>query len=356
MSDGLWCADGFHNENLSVNISTVTSAFVKASGDSDPVNDLILNVDGVKKYFPVKSRFLKRRVGWIKAVDGISFAVSKGDLMGLVGESGCGKTTLAKTIMGMYRPDQGHVTFKDRVIAQLSVEEIRKLRREIQYVYQDSAASLDPWWTIGRLLREPLLIHTSLTREEMEEKILSLLESVGMSREHLNCYPHEFSGGQLRRLGLARILTLNPELIIFDEPTAGLDVSVQAKILELLLQLKTAFHLTYIIISHNLGLVRMICRQTAVMYLGRIVERGPTEEVFENAKHPYTRILLDSIPNPGEKPKEGRLFLLGEPPSPDCIPSGCRFQNRCPFKVSRCEDEDPPATEVSPGHSVACHL
>jgi oligopeptide transport system ATP-binding protein len=319
------------------------------------MNDSILMLEGVKKFFPVRSRFLKRRIGWIRAVDGISFTVSRGEVMGLVGESGCGKTTLAKTIMGMYLPDAGKVTFKDRVVGELSEEELRKLRREIQYVYQDSGGSLDPWWTMGRLLREPLLIHTQLSRPQMEERVKKILQSVGMSEEHLNCYPHEFSGGQLRRLGLARILTLNPELIIFDEPTAGLDVSVQAKILELLQNLKDDYRLTYIIISHNLSLIRMICRNTAVMYLGKIVERGATERIFEDPRHPYTRILLDSIPEPGSRKKDEKLLLLGEPPRPEDIPPGCRFQNRCPFKVEKCESEEPLLTEVGPGHLVSCH-
>ena len=319
------------------------------------MNDVILTLDGVKKYFPVRSRFLKRRIGSIKAVDGVSFTISRGEVMGLVGESGCGKTTLVKTIMGMYRPDEGQVKFKDRVIGELSAEEIRKLRRQIQYVYQDSAASLDPWWTVGGLLREPLAIHTELSRSEMEEKVLAILQAVGMSKEHLNCYPHEFSGGQLRRIGLARILTLNPELIMFDEPTAGLDVSVQAKILELLADLKMTFNLTYIMISHNLGVVRMVSQRTAVMYLGKIVEMGTTESIFKDPKHPYTRILLDSIPEPGGKKKDQKLLLLDEPPSPDNIPRGCRFQNRCPFRREKCEMEEPLLVEVTPGHLVSCH-
>ena len=320
------------------------------------MNVPILSVDRVKKYFPVKSRFLKRRIGWIRAVDGISFHVFRGEVMGLVGESGCGKTTLAKTIMGMYSPDEGQILFKDRIINTLSEEELRKLHREIQYVYQDSGASLDPWWTVSRLLREPLIIHTQLSRSEMDEKVLAILQAVGMSREHLNSYPHEFSGGQLRRLGLARILTLSPEFIIFDEPTAGLDVSVQAKILELLGHLKEVFHLTYIIISHNLSLIRMISQHTAVMYLGRIVEMGTTESIFQDPRHPYTRILLDSIPEPGGERKNERLLLLGEPPSADNIPPGCRFQNRCSFRRDRCDTEDPNLVEVTPGHLVSCHL
>lgn len=318
------------------------------------VNDLLLSVRNLKKYFPVKSPLLKKQIGWIKAVDGISFDVFKGDVMGLVGESGCGKSTLGKTILGMYQPNEGEVIFKDKDISKLPPEEVRRVRREIQYVYQDAAASLDSWWTIGRLLQEPLVIHTNLSRSEMEEKVVTIMQAVGMSKEHLRSYPHEFSGGQQRRLGLARILTLNPELIIFDEPTAGLDVSVQAKILELLQELKDSFHLTYMMISHNLGVIRMICHRTAVMYLGKILEISSTQELFEDPKHPYTRILLEAIPEPGASRKGEKLILKGEPPSPENIPPGCRFQNRCPFLKERCKEEDPPLVEVEPGHFASC--
>jgi len=319
------------------------------------MKDPILRVEKLKKYFPVKSRFLKRRIGWIRAVDDVSFDVSKGEVMGLVGESGCGKSTLAKTILGMYQCNGGQIIFKNRAITALPSEEIRRIRREIQYVYQDSGAALDGWWTTARLLREPLAIHTNLSRSEMDEKALAMLQAVGMSKEHLNSYPHEFSGGQLRRVGLARILTLNPELIMFDEPTAGLDVSVQAKILELLENLKGVFDLTYIMISHNLSVIRMISHRIAVMYLGRIVEMGPTESVFEEPEHPYTRILLDAIPEPGAGRKPERLLLSGEPPSAENIPPGCRFHPRCPFRQERCEKEEPALRAVVPGHLVSCH-
>lgn len=319
------------------------------------MNELILSVEKLKKYFPVKSRFLKRQVGWVKAVDDVSFNVSKGEVMGVVGESGCGKSTLAKTILGLYRPDEGQVIFKHRVLNKLPPEEARKVRREIQYVYQDSGASLDSWWTIKRLLREPLVIHTNMHRSEMDEKVLTMLQAVGMSKEHLDSYPHEFSGGQLRRLGLARILTLNPKFILFDEPTAGLDVSVQAKILKLLENLKNSFHLTYIMISHNLSIIRMVSHRIAVMYLGKIVEMGPTQNVFYEPMHPYTRILLDAIPEPGTGRKTQRLILSGEPPSPDNIPHGCRFQPRCPMRQEICERKEPDLTEAAPGHWVSCH-
>ena len=319
------------------------------------MDDLLLSVKNLKKYFPVKSHFLKRQIGWARAVDDVSFDVFRGELVGLVGESGCGKSTLGKTILGMYEADGGEILFKGRDLCKLPPEEIRKVRREIQYVYQDAGAALDSWWTVGRLLKEPLVIHTDLGREEMEERVLTMLNAVGMSKEHLRSYPHEFSGGQQRRLGLARILVLNPELIIFDEPTAGLDVSVQAKILELLKALKETFHLTYIMISHNLSVIRMICFRTVVMYLGRIMEIGATDRIFEAPRHPYTRILINSIPEPGGGKKEGKFILQGELPSPDNLPPGCRFQTRCPFKKEQCEREDPPLVEVEKGHFAACH-
>jgi len=316
----------------------------------------ILSVQYLKKYFPIRNTFLKRRVGWLKAVDGVSFDIFPGELMGLVGESGCGKSTLGKTILGMYKPNEGKIVFKDKDIIKLSIDEKRKIRRKIQYVYQDAAASLDSWWSVGRLLREPLVIHTKMTRTDMDDKVLYLLNAVGLRREDLHRYPHEFSGGQQRRLGLARILTLNPELIIFDEPTAGLDVSVQAKILKLLITLKEEFHLTYIVISHNLSVVRMICNRMAVMYLGKIMEISTTEKIFNKPVHPYTKTLIEAIPQIGERKKHDNLLLKGEPPSPENLPTGCRFQSRCPFKKDICEKIEPSLQEVETGHLVACNL
>lgn len=320
------------------------------------VNGAILSIRNLKKYFPVKSALLKRRIGWLRAVDDVSFDILSGELLGLVGESGCGKSTLGKTILGMYKPDGGEVIFKNRNINNLPPQEKRRVRREIQYVYQDAAASLDSWWSVGRLLREPLIIHTHMSKPEMDEKVLGLLQAVGLRGEDVHRYPHEFSGGQQRRLGLARILTLNPELIIFDEPTAGLDVSVQAKILELLINLKDMFDLTYIVISHNLSVIRMICNRTAVMYLGRIVETSSTQKIFENPIHPYTRTLLEAIPEVGEPRKHDKLLLKGEPPSPEKLPPGCRFQTRCPFKKDSCERKEPDLEQMEPGHWVACHF
>ena len=314
----------------------------------------ILEVTDLKKYFPVRSRILKRRVGWLKALDGVSFKVQRGDIFGIVGESGCGKSTLGKTILGIYRPDGGTIKFKGMTISALSSRSGREVRRELQYVYQDAGASLDPQWTIGRTLREPLVIHTQLAREEMDKKIDKILKAVGLKREHLSRYPHEFSGGQQRRLGLARILTLNPDLVIFDEPTSGLDVSVQATILKFLGKLSIEFNLTYILVSHNLAVIRMMCQRVAVMYLGKMMEIGSAEEIFDSPRHPYTRFLLTAIPEPGKR-KE-KVILKGEPPSPENLPPGCRFWPRCPSAGQVCKEVEPALAEVSAGHVVACHF
>src|SRR5919108_3938837 len=258
--------------------------------------DTLLEVKELKKYFPITQGVWRRVVGWVRAVDGVSFAVAPGEIFGLVGESGCGKSTLGKTILGIYQPSAGEVCFQGRVISGLPTAEARRVRREIQYVYQDPGASLDPWWTAGRSLREPLYVHTRLSKAEIQARVEAVLTAVGLEPSHLRRYPHEFSGGQQRRLALARILVLNPSLIIFDEPTAGLDVSVQATILRLLQQMQRQFALTYLFISHDLGIVRLMCDRVTVMYLGRIVETGATEAIFAAPAHPYTKALLAAVP------------------------------------------------------------
>ena len=316
--------------------------------------DLILEVKNLKKYFPVRSAMLKRRIGWIKAVDGVSFTVKKGEIFGIVGESGCGKSTLGKTILGIYRPNEGSVVFKGDAITGLPKKKAQKVREGLQYVYQDAGASLDPMWIIGKTLREPLLIHTRLPKAEIEEKIRTVLSAAGLRGEHLSRYPHEFSGGQQRRLGLARILTLNPGLIIFDEPTSGLDVSVQATILKLLKKLAKDFDLTYILISHNLAVIRMMCRRVGVMYLGRLMEIGDAEEIFESPRHPYTKFLLAAIPEPGKRKEE--VILKGEPPSPENLPIGCRFWPRCPYTETICTEKEPELKNAGNNHAIACHF
>lgn len=319
-----------------------------------PRQDFLLEVRDLKKYFPMRSEVLKRRIGWVRALDGVSFKVRRGEIFGIVGESGCGKSTLGKTILGIYRPTEGAVLWKGERIANLSSKEAQRIRREMQYVYQDAGASLDPWWVVGRTLREPMVIHTELAPQEIEGRVLEVLKAVGLQAEHLSRYPHEFSGGQQRRLGLARILTLNPGLIILDEPTSGLDVSVQATILKLLKKLAADFELTYIFISHNLAVIRMMCRRVAVMYLGRIMEIGETERVFESPVHPYTRFLLAAIPEPGKRKED--VILKGEPPSPEKLPGGCRFWPRCPHVAKTCTEKEPQLDDFEGPQAAACHL
>jgi peptide/nickel transport system ATP-binding protein/oligopeptide transport system ATP-binding protein len=317
----------------------------------------ILEIKDLKKYFLGSSGFFSKKARWIKAVDKVSFKVHKGETFGLVGESGCGKSTLGKTILGIYQPTEGSVIFKGRTISHLPRKEAKVIRRDIQYVYQDPGASLDPYWKVRRILSEPLIIHTSLSKKSIREQVLNMLDDVGLKEEHFSLYPHEFSGGQQRRLGLARILCLNPSLIILDEPTSGLDVSVQATIVKLFQELKGRLNLTYIFISHNLSVVRMMCDRMAVMYAGKIVEMGDTRGVFHDPMHPYTQVLLAAIPEVGKKiDRKKEISLAGEPPDPEHFPPGCRFWPRCGFRIEICESVEPPIEAREDGRWVACHL
>jgi len=319
------------------------------------MNDLLLEVKGLKKHFHNSGGLLGKRAERIKALDGVSFQVYKGDAFGLVGESGCGKSTLGKTILGIYRPTEGTVIFKGRKISQLSKSELKTVRKDIQYVYQDPGSSLDPHWKVKRILSEPLVIHSDFGKRDIERKVHEIVEAVGLRRGQLALYPHEFSGGQQRRLGLARILCLNPTLIILDEPTSGLDVSVQATILKLFIELKTRFNLTYIFISHNLSVVRMMCRRLAVMYAGKIVESGETGSIFTNPVHPYTKALLAAIPVIGKKLQDD-VSLTGEPPNPSNYAAGCRFQPRCGYRLDICTSLEPELCQTGDGRWVSCHL
>jgi oligopeptide/dipeptide ABC transporter ATP-binding protein len=314
----------------------------------------ILAVRDLRRYFPVRNGF-GRRVGWIRAVDDVSFDVRRGEILGLVGESGCGKSTLGKTVIGIYPLMGGAIEFQSREIGGLPRRERRKMARHLQYVYQDPGASLDPRWKVTRSLHEPLIIHTSLPRAVRETRVREILRAVGLPDAHLDLYPHELSGGQARRVALARILTLQPSLIVLDEPTSGLDVSVQATILKLLRALRAEFRLTYLFISHDLAVVRVMCERVAVMYLGKIVETGDTEAVFETPRHPYTRSLVAAIPQIGGKRVTRELWLKGEPPNPAELPSGCRFRTRCPLAEPVCAAEEPPLRPVG-RQLVACHL
>ena len=317
--------------------------------------DTILAVEDLAKHFPIHDAW-RRTVGQLRALDGVSLSVRRGEIVGVVGESGCGKSTLGKTLMGIHQPTAGRMEFEGNDITGLKPHENRELRYHLQYSYQDPGASLDPRWKIRRSLHEPLVIHSNLSRAEREERVVEILNAVGLPQGHLDLYPHEVSGGKQRRVGLARILTLQPSLIILDEPTSGLDVSVQATILNLFLDLKQEFNLTYLFISHDLSVVRIVCHRVAVMYLGKIVEVGDTERVFTDPKHPYTRSLLAAVPNIGGKRITDDFWLEGEPPDPGNLPSGCRFRTRCPLAEARCAQSEPRLKDSGDARAVACHL
>ena len=314
----------------------------------------LLEIVDLTRHFPVRNAF-GRRTGWLRAVDGVSLAAWPGETLGLVGESGCGKSTLGKTVMGIYAPTSGEIRFGGREIGRLPKRERRAVARDLQYVYQDPGASLDPRWKVVHSLHEPLKIHRTLSRAEREREIGAILAAVGLPDAHLDLYPHELSGGQQRRVGLARILTLRPRMVILDEPTSGLDVSVQASVLKLLRTLQATFALTYVFISHDLAVVRVMCTRIAVMYLGTIVELGDTAGVFESPRHPYTRSLLAAVPHIGGRRVTLDFALEGEPPNPSDIPSGCRFRPRCPLAQAVCAEEEPPL-RVLDGRRVACHV
>jgi len=313
----------------------------------------ILAVENLSRHFPVRNMF-----GWntgaVRALDGVSFDVRAGETLGIVGESGCGKSTLGKTLAGIHRPSGGRMVFEGEDISSLSERERRAIAPRLQYCHQDPGNSLDPRWTIRRSLAEPLIVHTRLAPAERHGHIRDVLRQVGLPQTHLDLYPHELSGGQQRRVGLARILTLHPHLVVLDEPTSGLDVSVQATVLKLFRELQQAFALTYLFISHDLSVVRLMCDRVAVMYLGRIVEIAPTEELFATPKHPYTQSLLAAIPDIGGRRVTDTFVLEGEPPDPARLPSGCRFRTRCPRAATICAETDPLLRPIVAGQSAAC--
>lgn len=318
----------------------------------------LLIVKGLEKHFPIRNGLFGGHNGSVKAVDGVNFTIRRGETFSVVGESGCGKSTMGMCLLRLVEPTSGEVIFNGKSVQDKKLNQLRELRREMQVIFQDPYSSLNPKHTIKRIVSEPLKINKSGTPKEIEEKVVSLLELVGLGRHHLDRYPHEFSGGQRQRIGIARALALNPKLIICDEAVSALDVSIQSQILNLLEELQQKLQLTYLFISHDLSVVEHISNRVAVMYLGRIVEIGTREELFGNPQHPYTRALLSSVPlaDPKKKGTRERMILNGDLPSPKNPPKGCHFHTRCPFKTNACMEIYPEMRGVSAEHSVACHL
>ena len=317
---------------------------------------VLLEVRDLKKYFPIKSGILGRTANVLRAVDGVSFTIRKGETLGLVGESGCGKTTLGRTLLRLIEPTEGSIHFEGTEITRLPREQMRRLRRQMQMIFQDPYSSLNPRMTAGAMIEEGLIIHRLGSRVERKKRVAELLDVVGLSPKVTGKYPHEFSGGQRQRIGIARALALLPKLIVADEPVSALDVSIQAQILNLLIELQESFSLTYLFISHDLRVVEHVSDRVAVMYLGRIIELAPARLLYANPCHPYTQALLASVPVPDPTRKSLKASVPGDVPSPVSPPSGCYFHPRCPHCMEVCRREFPALHEVEPGHFVACHL
>lgn len=317
---------------------------------------IILEVKNLSKYFPIRGGVLRRVVGHVKAVDQVSFSIKQGETFGLVGESGCGKSTTGRTILRLVEPTGGQVLFEGRDIAHLSRRALRKVRRDLQMVFQDPYASLNPTMTVGELIEEPMRVHGLYTKGEREEKVREMMETVGLDPAYVQRYPHEFSGGQRQRIGIARALSLRPKLIIADEPVSALDVSIQSQILNLMEDLQEKFGLTYIFIAHDLSVVKHISDRVGVMYLGRMVEIAPKKELYDHPAHPYTEALLSAVPVPNPRYKRERIVLSGNVPSPANPPAGCAFHPRCPKAFDRCRAERPELFHLGREHFVACHL
>jgi len=337
-------------------MATTAPITVPANGTADGE---LLQVQNLKMYFPItQGIILQRQVGWVRAVDDISFGVKRGETLGLVGESGCGKSTTGRAILQLYKPTAGLVNFLGKQLTTLSGGELRKMRREMQMIFQDPYASLNPRMTVGSIIGEPLEIHGLAKGREKQERVQELLRIVGLNPYFANRYPHEFSGGQRQRIGIARALAVQPSFIVCDEPISALDVSIQAQVINLLEELQEQFNLTYLFIAHDLSVVRHISDRVAVMYVGKIVELTTRDLLYERPLHPYTKALLSAvpIPDPAIERKRQRIILTGDVPSPVNPPTGCRFHPRCPFAQDLCRQKEPQLLEVEPNHFAACHF
>ena len=317
---------------------------------------VLLDVRNLKKFFPVRKGLLSRVAAYVKAVDDVSFSIQDGETFGLVGESGCGKTTTGRAVLRLIEPDSGEIRFDGIDLMKLAGQDLRRRRRDMQIIFQDPYASLNPRMQIRRIVGEPFAIHRTLRGSAREDRVAELLQVVGLDSSAMNRYPHEFSGGQRQRIGIARALALNPKLIVADEPVSALDVSIQAQITELMAQLQRKFGLTYLFISHSIPVVEQLSRRIGVMYLGKLVEVGTAEQVCWNPKHPYTQALISAVPIPDPTMRKQRIVLGGDVPTPLNPPSGCRFHTRCPITQDRCRVEEPPLRTLEDGRTAACHF
>jgi oligopeptide transport system ATP-binding protein len=326
--------------------------------DDPAAGKKLVEVDNLKMHFPIYAGLMRRHVGDVKAVDGVSFDIYDGETLGLVGESGCGKSTCGRALLRLYELTDGTVKIDGVDIAHADPEELRQMRPTMQMVFQDPQASLNPRMTVASIIGEPLSEHTKDSKSKRELRIFELMDAVGLSRDFANRYPHEFSGGQRQRIGIARALALNPKFIICDEPIAALDVSIQAQVVNLLEDLQQKLGLTYLFISHDLGVVQHMCDSIAVMYMGKIVEHADRRSLFENPLHPYTSALLSAVPSldKNRRAETKRILIPGDAPDPVDLPTGCRFANRCPVAQDQCRTQEPPLVSVANGHRIACHL
>lgn len=339
-------------------ITELPAGFVRNMGNKEVcgMEETILKVEHLKKYFPIKGGILQRTVGQVKSVEDISFELRKGETLGLVGESGCGKSTTGKTILRLVEKTSGNVYYKDKDIYSLNKQELRKLRPEMQIIFQDPYSSLNPRMRVGEIIGEALIDHGMCSKKDVRDLVIQTMEICGLAAYHADRFPHEFSGGQRQRIGIAHALILQPQLIVADEPVSALDVSIQAQIINLLMKVQRERKFSCLFISHDLSVVQHICHKIGVMYLGSLVELASKEELFKKPLHPYTKALLSAIPIPDPTMKRQKIILKGDIPSPSSPPSGCKFHTRCIYATERCSKENPDYREVDKGHFVACHL